>query len=131
MPAMTATTPPISPRCSSPLPEINPESRQGGTPSERAVRAEGFMSRRLPLPETTEKHPMHEYELTGSHYEMGRHTAVLLKLNEHSPEPPPEARLQFARACEAVVREHTPWLLDEIRGMASVDGVDPTFVQVL
>ena len=74
---------------------------------------------------------MHEYELTGSHYEMGRQTAVLLKLNEHSPEPPPEARLQFARACEAVVREHAPWLLEEIRGMASVDGVDPTFVQVL
>ena len=55
---------------------------------------------------------MHEYELVGSLYEMGRQTALLLNLSQRSPPPPPEERLQFARACEAVVREHAPWLLD-------------------
>lgn len=82
-------------------------------------------------PDTTEEREMHEYELAGSHYEMGRQTAALLKLNEHSLPTPTEERLQFARACEAAVREYAPWLLDEIRGVASVDGVDSAFVQVL
>jgi predicted choloylglycine hydrolase len=74
---------------------------------------------------------MHEFELAGSYHEIGRQYASLLKMNDSASWSWTEKQLQFTRACAAVVQEHAPWLLEEIRGMASVSGADPAFIQVL
>ena len=42
---------------------------------------------------------MHEYELAGSHYEMGRQYASLLKMNDPASWSATEKQLQFTRAC--------------------------------
>lgn len=74
---------------------------------------------------------MHEYELAGDHYEIGRQNAALLYRNGYAPRPATQEQRRFAQACEAVVEEHAPWLLEEIRGVADAGIFDPTTVKVL
>ena len=75
---------------------------------------------------------MHEYTLAGSHYTMGRENAARLQQAGYPlPQPPTAEQLHFAYACQAVVGEHTPWLLDEIRGVADAGVFDPEAATVL
>lgn len=74
---------------------------------------------------------MEEHVLSGSYYEMGRQYGGLLKREGFSlPTAPPEA-FRKVRENEAIVREHAPGLLDEMRGIADGGGFDPELVKVL
>ncbi len=57
---------------------------------------------------------MREYELAGNNDDIGRQNAVCLKQSGYSPRPATAEQLRFALACEAVVEEHAPWLIEEI-----------------
>ncbi len=74
---------------------------------------------------------MYEYELAGDHYAMGRQNAVLVEAVEGSPGPLTQEQLRFAGECEDAVREHAPWLLEEIRGVAEAGIYDPGFARAL
>ena len=65
---------------------------------------------------------MHQVELRGSHEEMGRQQAR--RLMGWTPSPPEPKMLRFAKQCEAMMDQHAPELLDEMRGMAEAAGVD-------
>jgi hypothetical protein len=65
---------------------------------------------------------MHQAELRGSYEEMGRQQAPPLRGWDL---PRPDSRLlSFARQCEAIMAEHAPELLDEIRGLAEAAELD-------
>lgn len=74
---------------------------------------------------------MRECELTGDHYGMGRRNAILAKRAGDSPEPPAPEQIRFALECEAVVEEHVPWLVEEIRGVAEAGVYDPGVAKVI
>ncbi len=75
---------------------------------------------------------MHEYELAGDNYEMGRRNAVLLKRAGYpAQQAVTEGQLRFARECEEVVGAYAPWLLEEIRGVEDAGLFDPGVVKVL
>jgi predicted choloylglycine hydrolase len=74
---------------------------------------------------------MQEIELTGSYYEMGQQYGRLLTQGGFSPEPASPEKRQFVRDCEPAVQEHTPELLDELRGIADAGDWDIELIQVM
>lgn len=74
---------------------------------------------------------MEERELAGGYYEMGREYGALLRRTGFSPGAASEEQLRFSRGCEAIVGEHAPELLDELRGVADGGRFDPDLVNVL
>jgi predicted choloylglycine hydrolase len=74
---------------------------------------------------------MKECRLTGGYYEMGWQYGALLRRAGFSPGEASEEQLRFSRECEAVVREHAPELLDELRGVADGGRFDPELIKVL
>lgn len=75
---------------------------------------------------------MHEYDLAGDHYEMGRRNAELMKRAGYpAQESVTESQLRFALECEEVVGEYAPWLVEEIRGVGDTGLWDPGVAKVL
>lgn len=61
---------------------------------------------------------MDEIELVGDHYELGQQYGQILNDVGFAPQPASPEKRQFVRDCEPAVAEHTPFLLDELRGLA-------------
>ncbi len=74
---------------------------------------------------------MNEYELAGGYYEMGRRYGALLGRSGFSPADISEEQLRFSQECDAVIGEHAPELLEEMRGVADGGGFDPDLIKAL
>ena len=78
-----------------------------------------------------ERGAVNERKLAGGYHAMGRQYGAFLKRSGFSSDDFSEGQLRFSRECEAVVAEHAPELLDELRGVADGGGLDPELVKVL
>ena len=67
---------------------------------------------------------MHQVELRGSPEEMGRQQGRPLKQIGLTFPPPEPKMLRFAKQCEEIVGQYAPELLDEMRGLAEVAGLE-------
>ncbi len=66
---------------------------------------------------------MHQIELRGSYFEMGRQQGLLLRGWQVPALEPQMAR--FALRCREELAEHAPELLEELHGLAEAAGLDP------
>lgn len=67
---------------------------------------------------------MYHARLRGSYERMGQQQGRPLKRIGFTLPPPEEKMLRFARRCEEILAQHTPELLDEIRGLAEAAELD-------
>ncbi|WP_330633237.1 C45 family peptidase [Halocatena halophila] len=67
---------------------------------------------------------MDEIELVGDHYELGRQYGQILDDVGFAPEPLSTEKREFVRDCEPAVEEHTPYLREELRGLADAGDWD-------
>ena len=75
---------------------------------------------------------MREYNLAGRPYDLGRQNGDLLaRASYPTARPPSTEQWRFALECQAIVARHTPWLLDEIRGVADSGACDPATATAL
>jgi predicted choloylglycine hydrolase len=70
-------------------------------------------------------------KLSGAYYEMGLEQGRALKEVGFSLPQPDKRTLRFARRCEKMVGQHTPELLDEIRGVADGAEIDYDAIMTL
>lgn len=74
---------------------------------------------------------MREIELTGNYYEVGQQYGSALDRGGFSPQPASTEKLEFVRRCEPAVREHTPELLNELRGIADAGSWDGDLIKAI
>jgi predicted choloylglycine hydrolase len=65
---------------------------------------------------------MRTVDLAGTSGEMGRRYGQLLERAGFSPRPIDDGTRRFVRECRPAVKEHAPWLLEELRGVAVAGG---------
>ena len=72
---------------------------------------------------------MEYLKIKGSYYEIGKTFGSSRRADKSLYQTPDNERLEYAYACEDVVRTHAPDLLDELRGFS--DGIGLEYERVL
>lgn len=67
---------------------------------------------------------MHMYRLEGTHHAIGAEYGALLKASRFRIPPTNVEKLKYALACEAIVRDHAPELVEELEGVIEGSGYD-------
>ncbi len=74
---------------------------------------------------------MHKINLKGGYYEIGNQYGQILKKSGFKPPPASEKKLEFVKKCEQIIRQKSPQLLRELRGVSEGGKFDAHLINSL